>query len=243
MEAFSREIGKLWDVIHAHYESKKRFRSLKDFDDLTKRLMKKDWRVNIQEEDDASGTMWNEIGEMYPENTFVEKNNRTYEHRNLHLVRKMRYLREILVKMHGYQNPIERVILDERLNFVEKRFHEFTYKVNPHHIQPGLILDIDVTTTKRKQYILKGMAGVLNEFLFDISKGFADAAFASYSRRRSTVRDDIDQSFSEEDVQEHMFESAYKAAANEAAEVKGTVDLSSSAKKKSRGKASGLKEL
>ena len=92
--------------------------------------------------------------------------------------------------------PIERVILDERIDFVEKRFHEFTYKVNPHHIQPGLILDIDVTTTKRKQYILKGMAGVLNEFLARYIKGFADAAFASYTRRRSTVRDDIDQSFS-----------------------------------------------
>ncbi|MBN2400850.1 MAG: cytochrome C oxidase subunit II [Spirochaetes bacterium] len=244
MEAFSREISKLWDVVHAHYESKKRFRSLKDFDDLTKRLMKKDWRVSTKEEDDASGILWNEIGEMYPENTFVEKNNRTYEFRTLHLVRKMRYLREMVAKMHGYQNPIERVIIDERIDFVEKRFHEFTYKVNPHHIQPGLILDIDVTTTKRKQYILKGMAGVLNEFLFDISKGFADAAFASYTRRRSTVRDDIDQSFSEEEVQEHIFESAYKAS-SEASEVKGTVDLTSSAKKKAtpKGRTSGLKEL
>ena len=106
MEAFSREIAKLWDVVHALYESKKRFRSLKDFDDLSKRLMKKEWRVNTQqEEDDASGILWNELGEMYPENTFVEKNNRTYEFRNLHLIRKMRYLREMLQRMYGYQNP------------------------------------------------------------------------------------------------------------------------------------------
>ena len=162
--------------------------------------------------------------------------------RILHLTRKMRYLRQILVDMHSYQNPIERVILDERLDFVEKRFHEFTYKVNPHHIQPGLVLDIDVTTTKRKQYILRGMAGVLNEFLFDISKGFADAAFASFSRRRSTVRDDIDQSFSVEEIQENIFESAYKSV-GAADEVKGTVDLTPSTKKSGRGKTSGLKEL
>jgi hypothetical protein len=242
MEAFGREISKLWDVTHALYESKKKFRSLKDFEDLSKRLMKKEWRTGTQEEDEASGILWNEIGEMYPENTFVEKNNRTYEFRILHLIRKMTYMSEMLQKMYGYQNPIERVILDERISFVQKRFHEFTYKVNPHHIQPGLILDIDVTTTKRKQYILKGMAGVLNEFLADISRGFADAAFASYTRRRSTVRDDIDQTFSEEEVQEHIFESAYKAS-NEASGVKGTVDLSSSAKKKIKGKTSGLKEL
>ena len=39
------------------------------------------------------------------------------------------------------------------------------------------------------------MANVLNEFLHGVSKGFQDAAFASFSRRRSTVRDDIHQSF------------------------------------------------
>jgi len=44
MEAFTREILRAWDVVHAHYESKKRFRSLKDFDDLANRLMNKDWR-------------------------------------------------------------------------------------------------------------------------------------------------------------------------------------------------------
>jgi hypothetical protein len=41
------------------------------------------------------------------------------------------------------------------------------------------------------------MANVLNEFLHGVSKGFQDAAFASFSRRRSTVRQDIAQSFSE----------------------------------------------
>ena len=39
------------------------------------------------------------------------------------------------------------------------------------------------------------MANVLNEFLHGVSKGFQDAAFASFSRRRSTVRDDISMHF------------------------------------------------
>lgn len=241
MEAFGREISKLADVVQAHYESKKRFRGLRDFDDLSNRLMKKEWRRNTHEEQEASGVMWNDIGNMYPENTFVEKNNRTYEFRILHHSRKLKFIKETLQKMHGHQNPIERVILDERINFIEDRFHEFTYKVNPHHIQPGLIVDIDVTTTKRKQYMLKGMAGMLNEFLFEISKGFADAAFASFSRRRSTMREDIDQTFATEDLQENIFESAYKGS-SDSPEIKGTVDLSTPAKK-GKGKAAGLKEL
>jgi hypothetical protein len=54
---------------------------------------------------------------------------------------------------------------------------------------------VDITSIKRKKATLDGMANVLNEFLFGVSKGFADAAFAAFSRRRSTVREDIAQSF------------------------------------------------
>jgi hypothetical protein len=67
--------------------------------------------------------------------------------------------------------------------------------INPYHIQPGLILDVDIISVKRKKATLNAMANVLNEFLHGVSQGFQDAAFASFSRRRSTVRDDINQSF------------------------------------------------
>ena len=244
MHAFTTEIMSVWDCTHAHYESKKRFRSLKDFDDLSNRLMSKEWKAAKKaREADPESVLWNEIGEMYNENSFVEKNNRTYEDRIHNLRGKLKYLRDMLHKMHGYQNPIERVILDERINFLEKRFNEFTYLVNPHHIQPGLVLDIDITTIKRKQYMLKGMSNVLNEFLYGISKGFADAAFATYSRRRSTVRADIDQSFAEGDTkQEDYFESAYKMADDDEGDVSGSVDLTPRSKPMKK-KPSGLKEL
>jgi hypothetical protein len=55
---------------------------------------------------------------------------------------------------------------------------------------------VDITSIKRKKATLDAMANVLNEFLHGVSKGFQDAAFASFSRRRSTVREDINQSFS-----------------------------------------------
>jgi len=246
--AFTAEIGMIWDVVHAHYESKKRFRSLVDFDDLSGRLMNKEWkRQKKSYEEDPDSILWNEIGDMYNENSFVEKNNRTYEDRFKNLKHKLGYLKELLKKMHGFQNPVERVILDERLSFLGKRFNEFCHLVNPHHIQPGLILDIDLTTIKRKQYILKGMANVLNEFLYSVSKGFQDAAFATYSRRRSTIREDITQSFDQEEETEDLFETAYKhdAAAGigeiELPEITGSINLSPKAKDKK--KSSGLKEL
>jgi len=250
--AFTTEVGMLWDVLHAYYESKKRFRSLQDFNDLAGRIMNKEWKKQKKAyEDDPDGVMWNEVGEMYNENSFVEKNNRTYEDRFKNLKGKLTYLKQFLEKMHGYQNPVERVILDERINFLRKRFNEFTYIVNPHHIQPGLVIDFDITTIKRKRFILKSMANCLNEFLYSVSKGFADAAFATYSRRRSTVRADIEQSFADEEIGEDLFESAYKqstepqadvSSANiELPEITGSVNLTPSQKPKK--KSSGLKEL
>jgi hypothetical protein len=244
MDSFSTEIKMLWDVTHGYYESKKRFRALKDFDDLSNRIMSKEWRrAKKEREEDPDTILWNEIGEMYPEDSFVEKNNRTYENRIVNLKNKLGYLTDMLKKMHGFQNPIERVILDERINFLSKRFNEFTYRVNPHHIQPGLILDIDITTIKRKQYMLKGMANVLNEFLYGVSKGFSDAAFAQYTRRRSTQREDIDQSFSSEDTGVSVIEEAYKASAAQASDLTGVTSLSPKTAGKPAGKKSGLKEL
>jgi hypothetical protein len=205
--------------------------------------MKREWLRNKRDYDNNPENIhWNELGEFHSENSFIEKNNRTYEQRIPILKKKLIYLKDMLQKMHGYQNPIERVIIDERISYLEKRFNEFTYLVNPHHIQPGLILDLDITTIKRKQYMLKGMANVLNEFLYGVSKGFSDSAFATYSRRRSTVRADIDQSFSEDSAQEDLFEAAYKGRSDHS-EIKGSVDLSPKSSAKPVKRSGGLKEL
>jgi hypothetical protein len=247
MDSFLREVHQLGDIVDAHYQSSKRFRSLKDVEDLAKRLMSREWlRKRENEKQDSSYVSWDEVGELYCETTFVEKSNRTYEDRIHYLKNRLRKMKELLLKMHGYQNPIERVILEERLDFLIKRFNEFTYQVNPHHIQPGLIVDINVTTIKRKQYMLKGMANVLNEFLYGVSKGFADAAFAQFKRRRSTVRADIDQTFKTEDKKEDLFSLAYSDVMTKGQpeqSVKGTVNLSPSRDKGGAKKKSGLKEL
>ncbi len=119
--------------------------------------------------------------------------------------------------------------IEDRLQHLEKQFLGFEYIINPYHIQPGLLLDVDITSIKRKKATLDGMANVLNEFLFGVSKGFQDAAFASFSRRRSTVRTDIQQSFAvTEDVQKERAEYAEMLNVPSAVEVKtpgaGVVD-------------------
>ncbi len=213
--AFLREVEAVWDVVHELYErDKKSFlglrKKLTDFEDLTEKLMPRNWvkeRKALNSDEDE--LHWNELQFRDPANTFVEKNNRTYQVEIKNVGDKLNYLQAKLEEMFGYINTRERVVIDERLNILEKEFNKFIYEINPHQLQPGLLLDVDLTTTKRKQYMMKAMANVLNEFLHGISQGFADAAFASFKRRRSTVRTDIDQGFGEEEAKETAASLAY----------------------------------
>jgi hypothetical protein len=83
------------------------------------------------------------------------------------------------------------MIVENRLDFLEVEFNRFSAQINPFHLQPGLLVDMDITTIKRRQTMMMNMANVLNEFLSAVSMGFSDQAFAEFSRRRSTERQDI----------------------------------------------------
>jgi hypothetical protein len=139
--------------------------------------------------------MWDEVTFLKPSDTDVERMNRTYVFEKSKLKKKLLIMRDKLSNMYGFGYPKKRRVMEERLSFLESEFQMFDYKINPYHVQPGLLLDVDITSIKKKKATLDGMANVLNEFLHGVSKGFQDAAFASFSRRRSTVRDDIAQSF------------------------------------------------
>lgn len=217
INAYLRETDACWDVLHGLYEKRKRkfgFSSkIVDFEDLANKIMPSKWKKERKEiMTDEDELKWNGLQFRDPPNTFVEKSNHTYTTEVKNTNDRLHYMRKKLEEMYEYQNPLERVVIDERLSVLEKEFNNFAYEINPHHLQAGLLLDIDLTTTKRKQYIMKAMANVLNEFLSGVSKGFADAAFASFKRRRSTVRADINQSFGDDDEGgESMASAAYEA--------------------------------
>jgi hypothetical protein len=165
-------------------------------------------------------------------------------------------MRNKMKKMYDFMYPIERRVMTERLEWLEREYYRFDYMINPYHLQPGLLLDVDITSIKRKKVTLDAMANVLNEFLHGVSKGFSDAAFASFSRRRSTVREDINQSFAavtEEDEEAAVAAAAPRSAAiaapkggakkggsSKSSSKKGVVDSRAKGKKSSRG---GIAEL
>jgi hypothetical protein len=200
LKSFEIEVQHLWDVLDMVYEDSKFFKRVTDFQDLAaiyrnkiRRRIKARTGDPIYEDIDKS---WDEISFVKPAETEVEQLNRTYLYEKDKVKRRTILMRDRLQHMYGYRYPIQRRVMEERLAHIESEFNRFDYMINPYHIQPGLLLDIDITSIKRKKATLDGMANVLNEFLHGVSKGFQDAAFASFSRRRSTVREDIAMSFS-----------------------------------------------
>ena len=181
------------------YEDSKFLKGVVDFNDLAKRLHGKiKRRIKAKTGDPLYEDIeksWSEVTFVKSGDTDVERMNRTYIAEKDEIKKRIILMRDKLQKLYGFRYPIQRRVMEERLAFLEKQFLKFEYLINPYHIQPGLLLDVNITSIKRKKATLDGMANVLNEFLYGVSKGFQDAAFASFSRRRSTVRADIAQSF------------------------------------------------
>jgi hypothetical protein len=201
MKSFETEVEHLWDVLHVIYEDSKPAFRVTDFNDLAKKnrnrvrkLVKEKTGEPLYEH---IAKVWDEITFVKPAETDVERMNRTYIYEKEKIKQRLIIMRNKMSGMYDYQYPIARRVMEDRLNSLEKEYFRFDYMINPYHIQPGLFLEVDITSIKRKKATLNAMANVLNEFLHGVSKGFQDAAFASFSRRRSTVREDISQSFSD----------------------------------------------
>ena len=193
------EVQHLRDVLEVVYEDTKFMRGVKDFSDLAKRAKNKIRRKikavtgdPVYEDIEKS---WDEISFVHPADTEVERLNRTYLPEKDKIKRNLILIKDKLQQVYGFRYPIQRRVMEDRLTFLQKEFDGFVYIINPYHLQGGVLLDVDITSIKRKKATLDGMANVLNEFLHGVSKGFQDAAFAAFSRRRSTVREDIAQSF------------------------------------------------
>ncbi|MDR1505940.1 MAG: cytochrome C oxidase subunit II [Treponema sp.] len=201
MKSFETEVAHLWDVLEVIYQNRKPAFKVTDFEDLAaknRNRIRKSIKAKTGDplyEDIAK--VWDEISFVKPAETEVERMNRTYLYEKDRIRQRIIIMRNKMKTMYDYQYPVERRVMEDRLSSLEREYNRFDYMINPYHIQPGLLLDVDITSIKRKKATLDAMANVLNEFLHGVSKGFQDAAFASFSRRRSTVREDINQSFAD----------------------------------------------
>lgn len=202
-EELRSEIMKVVDVVEVLYNDHKAATGKEDYEDVANRYLKKEqpkargwFGGTVEEEVEEEPTkLWNEVVFISPQSTEVEELNKT----NLYIVEELRKRVQLtkrkLSEIFGNQHPVDRTIVESRLSFLDRKFEEFESFVNPYHLLPGTLMELDITSVKRKRTTMMAMANVLNEFLYSVSKGFHDTAFAEFSRRRSTVREDLEQTF------------------------------------------------
>jgi len=197
---FKREIMRLWDVVDAvYYEEKSRSKG-RDWDDVVsdtlergKPAARSSWFQSAHEaaSEEKSERQWNEIVFVQREMTTLEEMNRSYQELNVEFRARFKALRERVAQIFEMRYPDHRLLLEQRLNFLESEFLRFNSMVNPYHLQPGLLLDVGLTSIKRRKVAIKGMANVLNEFLLGMSKGYHEVHAAPMERRRSNVTEGI----------------------------------------------------
>ncbi len=202
LEEFERTILEVWDVVERIYEEGRDQSGREDWATFSEKVLNAGhvqsgkWFSRLlpgaedeEDEEPEEPKHWNEVQFVPPEEASTTLEHPTLEHRLNDLRNRFPIMRERLVYVFGNTNPELREVVEVRLAFLESEFVHFAGQINPFHLQPGLLLDVDIVSIKRKSTTMMKMANVLNEFLYSVSKGFQDSAFASFSRRRSTQKD------------------------------------------------------
>jgi hypothetical protein len=181
MKSFETEILHIWDIIHVIYEDRKSPFKISDFNDLTlktqeqvRKMIKNKTGEPLYRDIEKP---WDGLNFVRPGETDTDRMNPTYLYEKENLSRRIAVIWEMIDEIYRYDHPVERQILEDQLNFLEKEYNRFNNNVNPSHIQPGLVLEADITSIKRKKFTLDAMSKALNEFLRSVSKGFQDASF------------------------------------------------------------------
>lgn len=196
LDELESHINEIYDICYKIYVKNRDQKGQQDWDTISKKYLSKlEDEIEYDEDDETAEKLWDEVIFAEPKDTQVFRNNPTYEVRRENILKKFKLIYKFLDKIYGYEVSPVRTAIENRLKFISECYKEFEALINPFQLQPGLILDIDIVSIKRKRTTMLGMANVLNEFLYSLSKGFTDTAFASFSRRRSTIREDIDQQF------------------------------------------------
>jgi hypothetical protein len=187
MRSFETEALHVADILHVIYEDSKSPFKVSDFKDLS--LKTKDRIRRLRGKN--GGPLYEDLEKPWDGLSFVktgetetEELNRTYAWEKERLSARLELMKEMIRDLYGeFDYPAERRSLEKQLNFLEQEYKRFNYQINPYQLQPGLTLEVDVTSIKRKRVTLDSMSTAINEFLRGVSKTFQDGSLPSRARR------------------------------------------------------------
>jgi len=156
----SGETRRLWDLLEVIYQDSKSVFKVNDFEDLAR---KNKSRINDLVK---NGTALSDP--QKPAEDPLAVANGEKERIRLLFAKMEERIKNISDNMY----PVERQISEERLSMLKNEFSSFENDIDPWNLQPGLLVDIDLTSIKRKRTTLDSMAVALGRFLDNVSTCF-----------------------------------------------------------------------
>ena len=128
---------------------------------------------------------WSEV--LFQEPSQAEIDARTNQRTSETLKKQLDLMKAKVSEIYKNQHPRRRFVIEERINFLEDQYLAFSAMVNPYHLQQGLLVEVDISTVKKKRTSMLAMSNVLSEFMYRITKEFADPALETFpkAQRRS----------------------------------------------------------
>jgi len=198
------EIEKASKVVELIFLEFRKENNIADYQEISQEILegktktkRKWWQFKKEDEvEDVEDLLWDELAFITNRQNGEEVDKETTNmSQSVILKHRIRVMKEKILKIYGTQYPEERIILEERIGFLQTRFQEFASLINPHHIQQGLILEVDITSVKRRRTTMHAMSDVLNEFLSQVSKGFTDQAANRHIQAGADNRDELSRKF------------------------------------------------
>ena len=178
MKSFGNEVQHIEDLLEVMYQDSKSVFKVNDFEDLSR---KNKSRIKTLIKDKTGEPLyesiprqWDEISFVRPDNT--DDKNPSYQYEKDNIRARLTRMFERIKNMADFLEPVERLAVEDRLSWLEKEYLRFECTINPYHVLPGLLLDLDITSIKRKKITLDSMAKALGEFLCSAAKCFQEAS-------------------------------------------------------------------
>jgi len=155
LDVLSGETRRLWDLLEVIYQDSKSVFKVNDFEEFARKNKNRIKTITDYDSEkvaDVSGASAQGGKEKI----------------RLLFARMEERIRNLYDNMY----PAERRISEERLAMLENEFSCFEKSINPHNIQPGILVEINLTSIKRKRTTIDAMSSALARFLDNAPEGF-----------------------------------------------------------------------
>jgi hypothetical protein len=166
LRALSVETQRFWDLLEVIYQDSKSVFKVNDFEDLVR---KNKSRINELIKNRAGGG----AGYYDPQNP-VEAPLAAPQGEKQKIQVLLARMEERIKNISDSMYPVERQISEERLSILKNELSCIEDGINPYNLQPGILVDIDLTSIKRKRTTLDSIAAALGRFLNSVSSCFND---------------------------------------------------------------------